>query len=88
MIRLEIEKTFADFADEKISIQDATRKMYELFDGFTQDQGVLTIPEIRNKLNTITILISLIELDEKEFIDEAIQKAKESVNYLSQRDVY
>lgn len=52
------------------------------------DEDTLTIPDIRNKLSPITHLISLVERNESDFIEKVISQAKESVNYLSQREVY
>jgi hypothetical protein len=51
-------------------------------------ESTLGIPDIRNKLSPITHLISMVERNEPDFIKKAIPQAKESVNYLAQRDVY
>lgn len=50
----------------------------------------LYVHDIRNKLSPITNLISLLERDDvpKDFILESIKSSKESINYLTQREVY
>lgn len=53
-----------------------------------EELSTLTIPDIRNKLSPITHLISMIERNEPELVKQAILQAKESVNYLAQREVY
>ena len=55
---------------------------------FNVSESALTVPDIRNKLSPITHLISMIERNEPDFIKKAIPQAKESVNYLAQREVY
>ena len=51
-------------------------------------ESTLGIPDIRNKLSPITHLISMVEMNEPDFVRKAIPQAKESVNYLAQREVY
>ena len=53
--------------------------------------ATLNIPDIRNKLSPITHLISIIEnekFNNDKFLRKALDRAKTSINYLAQRDVY
>jgi len=52
------------------------------------DEPTLTVPDIRNKLTPITHLIAMVERGENELIQKSLSQAKESVNYLAQRNVY
>lgn len=69
----------------EISLEIAQKKLFVLFD---VSESTLGIPDIRNKLSPITHLISMVERNEPDFIKKAIPQAKESVNYLAQREVY
>lgn len=69
----------------EISLEIARKKLFVLFD---VSESTLDIPDIRNKLSPITHLISMVERNEPDFIKKAIPQAKESVNYLAQREVY
>lgn len=51
-------------------------------------EGILTTPDIRNKLSPITHLISMLEIGEVEFSKEALPQVKDSINYLAGREVY
>ena len=69
----------------EISLEIAQKKLFVLFD---VSESTLGVPDIRNKLSPITHLISMVERNEVDFIKRAIPQAKESVNYLAQREVY
>ena len=69
----------------EISLEIAQNKLFVLFD---VSESTLGIPDIRNKLSPITHLISMVERNEPDFVIKAIPQAKESVNYLAQREVY
>jgi hypothetical protein len=53
-----------------------------------KDCDTLTVPDLRNKLSPICHLILLVE--DGDYIEavNAIEKAKEMVNYIAQREVY
>lgn len=48
----------------------------------------LTIPDIRNKLQSIVTMIELFEDGEYEIIKSHLEEVKKSINYLSDREVY
>jgi hypothetical protein len=53
--------------------------------------GMLPINDIRNKLTPLTHLVTLLESGvefDKKHLDSALKQAKESINYLSKRNVY
>jgi len=54
-----------------------------------QEEHILPIPDIRNKLSPIVNLIKMIEngLDPK-YIDKEIERSKISINYLADREVF
>lgn len=75
----------SDLSDEETN--DINKVIFEIRDLLVND-NLFSVPDVRNKLSPITHLISMVELDEKDFIKEAIPGAKKSINYLSKRNVY
>lgn len=52
------------------------------------DNKALTIPDIRNKLGSIVHLISMIEDNRPDQVQNTLPTAKKAVNYLADREVY
>lgn len=84
-MEIETLETLEALQKGEISLEIARKKLFVLFD---VSESTLGIPDIRNKLSPITHLISMVERNEPDFIKKAIPQAKESVNYLAQREVY
>lgn len=78
------EKTFVRHAFIQGAKSQAARDYwYNIF-----KSEYLTIPDIRNKLSPITLIIDLLERGEIEFAMDSVKEAKKSVNYLSNSEVY
>jgi hypothetical protein len=78
---------FELYSDSSTKCQGYQR-LLELIEFNKDDQGSITIPDIRNKLSPLTHLISMVERGEQEYALESLEQAKKSINYLSRREVY
>jgi len=75
-------------SEKIINGMEISHKIRELIKEEEMEEGYLMLPDIRNKLGSVVSLVSMLEKEKKELVEETIPIVKRAVNYLAQREVY